>query len=116
MSTTEKSLEHYKAVLLDITCLAKSSLAELAAMARALLLAMESPDFYREPDQLAMVLNSMWRKAMSTGSAVECEAERLAYFTSESGAVRRSAAYAACRAALASECKVERPGPMDVAP
>jgi hypothetical protein len=95
MTQVTNAAEQYQAALLDITRLASAGFSELASMARTLLLAMESPDFYRYPEHLGTVLDAMSSKAVSIGSAVECEAERIEVFNTNAAWERRAAAYAA---------------------
>jgi hypothetical protein len=96
-SADPKNAEHYRAALVDITALSRSGFAELASTAHMLLLAMESPNFYRDPDHLSTLLDTMYCKATRTVNAVGCEAERVACWQADEANIRRSAAYAASR-------------------
>ena len=103
MSKTETTSKQYRSAMFDVSCMAMGGLDEISSMARMLLLAMESPDFYRHPEHIGNVVQSIWGKALEISNVVACEAERVECLKDDLAQERRRAAWAAARKQVADE-------------
>ena len=72
-----------------IDCLADEGLSEISSLARLALISLETPDGYRNFNDIANALISIWSKADLTRDHIKCEAEQLGCEHSDDAKQRR---------------------------
>lgn len=89
----QTELHPLRAAVADMDCLAQGGLRQIAAIARLALLAMESPEAYRNPDRLAAAFDAIWSIAEDIENSVGCRAEEVGLGHGDLAARRRGEAW-----------------------
>lgn len=78
-------------------CLAQEGLSEISAIAKLTLMALETPDGYRHPENIAHALRAIWGKADQIENCINSEAEQVGHNWRDTSTERRYAAHREAR-------------------
>lgn len=78
-STPSKSndIKRLHAAVYDMDCLAQGGFSEIAAIAKLAMSALETPDGYLQPENIANALRTIWGKAYDIENCINCAAEEV---------------------------------------